>query len=346
MNRVSLTALHQLRVVCIGAGTGQSCILRALRGHAQSLTAVVSVTDNGGHSGRLRVQHNIPQVGDGKQCLMALAPPSEALNHFSFRFDDGHDRAGESVGNMMLAELTMEGGIAYAFAECSKKLACQGIVLPTTEDNVHVVAELTDGSEVIGEWNIIQRNPRIPIVRVKLSETASAYEGATEAIRNADVIVVSPGSFHTGLVSALLPQGMSDAIRTSPARIIMVMNIMSQPGLTDGWNVLKHIIEIAPYLGRFPDVLIVNSGDLPDNVREYYAGIDSHPIKYCPGTSSLLPCAVVHHDLIPERFDGNGHRPGSFEKWPHIITHDPAAIRESIEHSLSLTIVDGSTVVL
>ncbi len=334
MTEVPFTALQDQKVAVIGAGTGQASILGAVRGYAQSLTAIVSVTDTGGHSGDLRELHGIPQVGDGRNCIQALAPNTTEASAFAVRFRDGNE-AGISVGNLLIADHILSlGGIGAAFETVARDLGCLGKVLPATEANVNVVAELTDGSVVTGEWNIIQRVPRIPIAQMRLSNDAGAYPPAIEAIRSADVIIIAPGSLHTGIISALLPKGIKDAVRDSRAKVIMLCNMMTQPGLTDGWNAGNHVSMLPPYLGRLPDVVIVNTGAVPENVLDRYRSIGAEPVAPTLGESGNF--AAVFSDLIPQNISlSEGERPGSQLKSPHWLTHCPVKLREALTLALS-----------
>lgn len=335
MTSRSLTGLTGLHVVAFGAGTGMGHILKAVRGRPASLTAIVSVTDDGGHSGLLRTQYGIPQVGDAKQCLLALARDGDLKNRFAYRFPDGHPRAGESIGNQFLAEYTRRYGIGQALAAWGEKLGCVGTVLPATEADVHIVAELVDSTEIIGEWNIIKRSPRTPISKMKLSGHAPAYRPACDAIQKADLIIISPGSFYTGIISSLLPKGIHEALATSTAQIVMVSNMMTQPGLTDDWDAIRHVDEIIPYLDRTPTTLVVNDGKIPDWVVDSYSREGSTPVGVTPERIDIVPYRVLTTNLVPDTFPDCGERPGTFKKWPHLLVHCPDRTMEAIELAMS-----------
>ncbi|MFH0853366.1 MAG: gluconeogenesis factor YvcK family protein [bacterium] len=330
----SANCLQGKRVVALGAGTGQSKILRALlRRHEllEDLCSIVSVTDNGGHSGELRRQHNIPQVGDGKHCLLALAPDGEEREVFATRTEDG-----QSAGNTHLAELVLEhNSIGRAFQIAGNELRCKGRVLPATEADVQVVANFADHSTIAGEWEIIKREPRVPITRMSLSETANAYPAALEAISQADLIIICPGSFHTGIVSVLLPESMRQAVLGSQAKIIQVVNLMTQPGLTDGWDAEQHLISTGHYLGRNADVVIINNGEIPHHVLRHYKALGSQPVV-CNGVFDRFPGVhFLETDLVPSFFRGDGERPGPYQKWTHYFTHSSSRLLKAIEQALS-----------
>lgn len=330
-----LTTLSTLNVVTIGAGTGQSCVLRAFQDSEVSPTAIVSTTDNGGHSGVLRRERNIPQVGDGKQCLLALAPKSRESVVFSYRFPDDDLHAGESVGNIMLAGTAQQHGIARAFEHWREKLGCRGKVFPATEANVHVQAHLVGGGLITGEWEIIKREPKTPIDRVTLSENVVGYSGAIEACSNADVIIITPGTFLTGVISALLPLGITEAIRQSSAQVIMVCNMITQHGLTDGWDVARHVRELTKYLGRHPDTVIVNNGEIPASTLLYYrnAGFETQPVIFS-GSSCFTGVKFIPVNLVPEAPRETNERTGAFMKSPHLLTHSEEGLLQALTLAL------------
>ncbi|MFC1687547.1 uridine diphosphate-N-acetylglucosamine-binding protein YvcK [Patescibacteria group bacterium] len=331
-----LTALSALKVVAIGAGTGQARLLSALAGSTLSLTSIVAVTDNGGHSGELRREFGIPQVGDGKANLIATATNKKELIVFSHRHEDGDVRAGVSTGNLMLADLTRKNGIAAAFRIMGERLKCRGLVLPATEESVDIVARLSDGTVITGEWNILQRGNRLPIQQMSLSRDVPAYSGAIMALREADVIFISPGTFHTGVISPLLPKGMVDAINVSKATVIMICNMITQPGLTEGWDVLKHVEELHKYLGRYPDVVIANNQEIPRWILERYhaAGFNVEPVLF-HGATSMSHTRWIPHNIVPPEIDGHGGRAGEFMKSLHLLTHCPRGLQEAIQRALT-----------
>ena len=260
-----------MHIVTLGSGTGQATLLRGLRKHSCQVTAIVGVTDNGGHSGQLRRQLHIPQVGDTRQCLAALvdgeSPWARLLRH---RFTDG-DLDGVSVGNFMLAALTAEHGSLNAAAACIREAA--GLaqrVLPVSDGDTQIGAELEDGRLAIGEWQIIQRRAAAPVKRLFLRPPAPAHAAVTEAVTAADLLVICAGSLLTGVIAVLLHAGVKEALCRSRARIVHVLNLMTQPGQTDGYTARQHLTALQPYLGRPVDAVLVNSAPLPADLLRIY----------------------------------------------------------------------------
>ena len=314
-----------MHIVTLGSGTGQATLLRGLRRHSCRLTAIVGVTDNGGHSGHLRRQLGIPQVGDTRQCLAALvdgeSPWARLLQH---RFTAG-DLDGISVGNFMLAALTAEhGSLNAAVADISEAAGLAHRVLPVSDGDTQIGAELEDGSVAIGEWQIIQRRPASPVKRLFLQPPAAAHEAVTEAVTAADLLVICAGSLLTGVIPVLLHTGMKEAFRRSRAPIVQVLNLMTQPGQTDGYTARQHLETLQPYLGRPVDAVLVNSAPLPADLLRLYEPQGGQPVvnNLSEGDACLVAADLVEHP-DPEtlraysRPQGAGMRVGM-----HLIRHD------------------------
>jgi uncharacterized cofD-like protein len=268
-----------MHIVTLGGGTGQATLLRGLRAYDCRVTAVVGVTDNGGHSGQLRHLLHIPQVGDTRQCLSALLEGQsvwgQLLHH---RFVVGELR-GLSVGNLMLAALTeMYGSLSAAVDAIRHTAGIAQRVLPVSDADTHIGAELADGRVVVGEWQIMQRHPRQAVRRLLLCPPVAAHPAVLEAIAEADLVVLCPGSFLTGTLAVLLPAGLREAMVASRARCIYVCNLMTQPGQTDGLSVAQHLAMLQHYLGRQADALCLNDGTLPVELLELYARHGSFPV--------------------------------------------------------------------
>lgn len=320
------------RIVTIGAGTGHRALLTGLVAHRDelaSLTAIVAVTDNGGHSGELRQQHAIPAVGDGRQCLTALATDMAAASHF-----DSRDSDGRSYGNMELAALVKEhGSLSKAFEIAGKKLHCAGTVVPATDTPVHIAADLVDGTSVVGEWQMVERQPVIPIERVYLDVPAPAHPQAIAAIKAADVIIIASGGFYVGVVSTLLPDGMAEAIRQSKAQLIQIVNFYNFPGMTDGWSVEHHLNEMEKYATRRPDVALVNNGPIPKHVQDHYHERQYNEVVPPADITTIAGTQLVVTDLVPTEINGK-ERPGNFKKATHLLVHDPQKTVEAVGNAL------------
>lgn len=266
-------------IVTLGNGTGQATLLRGLRATPYRVTAVVGVTDNGGHSGLLRRTLHIPQVGDTRQCLGALVDDQSLWGRLlQHRFAVGELR-GLSVGNLILAALTdMHGSLRSAVDEVRSAAGIAWRVLPVSDEDIHIAAELADGREVVGEWQIIQRQPHTAVTRVFLQPPVPAAPAVLEAIAAADVVVVCPGSLLTGTLAVLLPVGVREALGASRARCISVGNLMTQPGQTDGWSAGQHLALLQRYLGRQVDAVLLNNGAIPAALLRLYAAHGSYPV--------------------------------------------------------------------
>lgn len=268
-----------MRVVTLGSGTGQATVLRGLRSYDCDVTAIVGVTDNGGHSGMLRQALHLPQMGDTRQCLGALLDEQSTWRKLlEHRFADGELR-GISVGNLMLAALSAsDGSLSGAVDELCQAAGIVQRVLPVSDRETDIAAECRDGRQLVGEWQIIQRQPRSEIVRLFLQPQVGALDRALEAIRLADVLVLCPGSLLTGLLAVLLHGGMSDAMASSSAKCLYVCNLMTQPGQTDGMTARSHVALLQEYLSHQIDGVFFNTAFLPPDLVALYAQRESYPV--------------------------------------------------------------------
>ena len=272
------------RVVAIGGGTGLPVILTALKrylgGRVTSLTAVVTVTDDGGSSGRLREELQVLPPGDIRNCLVALADVEPLMaDLFQFRFPGEGQLAGHSFGNLFLAALThVTGNFLQAIRISSKVLAVRGTILPTTLDVVQLGAELADGRRVLGESNLTR--PGVPIRRVFLEPSARALPEVFEAIAHAHVVVLAPGSLYTSLIPNILVGGVADALRTAAAIKICVANLMTEPGETDRMSLGDHLEALYEHGGRgVIDGVVVHGRAFPPDVVERYARAGASPVR-------------------------------------------------------------------
>ncbi len=317
------------RVVCIGGGTGQSQVLRSLSRHPLDITALVGVTDNGGHSGVLRKVFGIPQVGDIRNCLASLAGDELLLSQLlRYRFREG-ELDGVSLGNLLVCSLIrLKGSLSEGIDALRRELGVPHTILPVSDQSTHVCAELADGRMVRGEWEIIRRAPRAPIRRLFHWPVVECHPACVRSLARADMIVFCPGSFMTGIVSALLTRGIQTAVRVSRALKVQVVNIMTQAGQTDGMSARDHIETLAQVLGTAPDVVIVNSRRPPEKWLRAYRKEEAEPVRL--DVQGLRECRVVEADLLePEGKDvlAQYARAGAgLVAGPHFIRHDPAKL--------------------
>jgi uncharacterized cofD-like protein len=250
------------RIVVIGGGTGLSVALRGLKTHTSNLTAIVTVADDGGSSGRLRRDMGVLPPGDFRNCMVALADVEPLMEDlFQYRFNNGSELEGHSFGNLFIVAMSeVTGNFEKALAESSRVLAVRGQVLPSTLSDVMLCAETDDEMTVQGESSISAAGHRIR--RVYLEPDPPAYPAAIKAIEEADVIVVGPGSLYTSVLPNLVVCGIGKALIESSAVKIYVCNVATQPGETDGYGIDDHIDALLSHLGgrRNPfDYVLANS---------------------------------------------------------------------------------------
>ncbi|MFD1678181.1 gluconeogenesis factor YvcK family protein [Alicyclobacillus fodiniaquatilis] len=291
---------RRLKIVALGGGTGLSTILRGLKEFQVDLTAVVTVADDGGSSGRLRNDFAMPPPGDIRNCLVALADTEPLLERLlQFRFPSGEGLEGHSFGNLFLAAMThIMGDFESAIRETSRVLAVRGQVLPAVNEDVRLRAYLTDGSVVEGESNIPEARGQIE----RLELVPGGLEPLPEvikAIAQADAIVVGPGSLYTSILPNLLVNGMVDAIRASDARKIYVCNVMTQPGETDDLSASSHVSAIYQHVGeRLFDYVLVNAAPLPEEALQQYQSQSSYPVRVDIEELNRLGIKVVARDFV------------------------------------------------
>jgi len=230
------------KVVAIGGGHGLATLLHGLKEQTSNLTAIVTVADDGGSSGRLRKAFHIPAPGDIRNCIVALADAEPLVQElFQYRFGEGNDLEGHSFGNLFIAALTrITGNFERALRESSRVLAVRGQILPSTLEDVRLCAVMADELVVHGESNIPDSGREIDRVYLE-PEHIMAYPEAVAAILDADFIVIGPGSLYTSILPNLLIEGIQQAIRASNAAKVYVCNVATQRGETDGFEVDDHI---------------------------------------------------------------------------------------------------------
>ncbi|WP_019004895.1 gluconeogenesis factor YvcK family protein [Cohnella laeviribosi] len=273
MNITAKGAGRKPRIVVIGGGTGLSVMLRGLKHKRLDITAIVTVADDGGSSGILREELRMPPPGDIRNVLTALADAEPLLaDMLSYRFHNGTGLAGHSLGNLILAAITdISGDFVTGIRELSRVLAVRGRVLPAANQAIVLKAEMTDGTCVSGESAIPKAGRQIRRVFIEPAQVEALPE-AVEAIREADAILVGPGSLYTSIMPNLLVPKLAEAIVASDAIKIFVCNVMTQPGETDNYSVSDHLNAIHAHVGHHLfDYVIVNDGEIPPQVHSMYA---------------------------------------------------------------------------
>ena len=271
----------------MGGGTGLSTVLSGLKAYVgqdsvlasrrgtpwiDGLAAVVTVTDDGGSSGRLREEFQILPPGDLRNCMVALAEDERLMTRlFQYRFESDGDLSGHSFGNIFLAALTgVTGDFLEAVRLTSEVLAIKGSIFPSTMEDVSLVAELEDGSTRLGETNIVSARSRVK--RLWLSkENCQPLPDTLDAIKRADLITIGPGSLYTSIIPNLLVQGIVESLADSPALKVYICNIMTQPGETDGFSVADHVRVLAEYSRSLNlDYVVINSAPISRKLRQKY----------------------------------------------------------------------------
>lgn len=285
-NQQSIRSARSLgpRIVVIGGGTGLSTMLRGLKTYTENITAIVSVSDDGGGSGVLREDLGMLPPGDIRNCITALANTEPTMMELmNYRFPEGINK-GQSFGNLFLAALNgITGSFEEAVTRMNEVLAVTGKVLPVTNANVNLVADFENGASVVGESKIAakkkQQNCRIHKVRLE-PERPKALPHAIDAILSADMIILGPGSLYTSIIPNLLVDGIVQALEQSKAPKIYVLNIMTQDGETEGYTAFDHLNALlqhsAPHL---VDACIYNTAPVPDPIQARYKTEDAEPVE-------------------------------------------------------------------
>jgi len=280
---ISKAFLHKVSqgpdIVAIGGGTGLSTLLSGLKYYTRNITAIVTVTDEGGSSGRLRGEWGVLPPGDIRNCMLALAEDDSSLNRLlNFRFDRG-ELKGHSLGNLILLAATeMTGDFRKAVEELNKLLAIRGKVIPVTNESVVLCAATADGDSLRGELDIARKGCRIESIWIEPAD-ARAFPEAVAAIENADAVVLGPGSLFTSIIPNLMFREVSDALKRTAAPKIYITNLMTQPGETDGLSLMDHVRWITRASGTIPDYILVNEEEVPAALLEAYLAAGAVPLR-------------------------------------------------------------------
>ena len=294
------------KIVAIGGGTGLSMLLRGIKKYTNNVTAIVTVGDDGGSSGRLREEMGVLPPGDIRNCIAALADDEDMITElFQYRFKNGEGLEGHSFGNLFLTALcAITGDMFRAVKESSNVLNIRGVVLPATLDDMKLAAEFEDGRIIHGESNIPEAHGKIKRLFTE-PEHCKALPEAITAIKEADLIILGPGSLYTSVIPNLLVDGIVEAITKSTAKKIYVCNIMTQPGETDNYSVASHVNALISHAGgkKIIDAVLVNDS-LPDNISEGYAKSGSIPVRLDMENIAPIGIEVVSQKLLQENKQG------------------------------------------
>ncbi len=289
------------KIVTVGGGTGLSVLLSGLKEYTSNITAIVTVADDGGSSGRLRQQFDILPPGDIRNCLVALADASTLMRDlFQFRFDQSSELSGHNFGNLFIMVMTrLTGDFEKAIKETSKVLALRGQVIPSTLNNVALVAQHQDGTTTEGEDRIPKAHLPIDKVYLKARGSSVATPEAIKAIEEAQVIVLGPGSLYTSIIPNLLIKEITDSIVASGAIKIYVCNAMTQPGETDGYSASDHIKALIRHShASIFDYSILNIGEISKDALKRYAQEDSYPVVNDTKKIESMGYRIIKDDII------------------------------------------------
>lgn len=288
------------KIVAIGGGTGMPVLLRGLKQLPVDLSAIVTVADDGGSSGKLRTELAMPAPGDIRNVIAALADAEPMLiDLFQHRFKDGNGLSGHSMGNLLLAAMTSISGDFYnGIKEISRVLKVKGNIYPIANQNVVLHAEMTDGEIVTGESNIPLANKQIKRVFVS-PLPVKPLPDAIEAIKQADLIVISPGSLYTSVMPNLIVPEIENALRDAPGKVVYVCNVMTQYGETTGYTAGDHIQAIHDHIGvDIVSTIVVNNSAIEKDIRENYAEEHAEPVVYDISRLKSLGLEVIEADII------------------------------------------------
>ena len=309
------------RIVALGGGTGLPAVLEGLALDSRTrdeVTGIVTVTDDGGSSGRLRTRLGVLPPGDVRNCLVALArtdsPFRDLLQH---RLEDGLPGAGHPVGNLLLSALTqLTGDFSQAISQIGALIESRGHVMPSTLQDVRLRAEMSSGDVIAGETAIVECPSAIR--RLFLDPSPKPTPDTLRALVNADAIVIGPGSLYTSVLPTLLVEGVAATIYGMDTVRIYVANLMTQPGETDHYSLADHLRAIREHTGYFLfDYVLVNRSPIDPQIAADYARKGSHPVNYDLPSTWEGPAQVVACDLAP-KFDRGK------------VRHDAAALGRAI----------------
>ncbi len=301
---------QQAHVVCLGGGTGLFTLLLGLKTLSSvRITSIVSMSDDGGSTGRLRDIFGILPPGDIRRSLVALSTAPDLLNELmQYRFEKGEELEGHNLGNLLLTALTqMRGSMGDAVRSLAEILNIQGHVIPVTETINTLHAELENGAVISGEHRIDLFEGHDPNLRIKKlwqEPQAEANPDALEAIMNAKIILLGPGDLFTSIIPNFIVSGIAEAICTSPAKKVYICNVMTKPGETTGFSVTDHAREIVKYLGRdVLDYVLSSSTRFTENSLKKYSQKEQSPVaeKNPESLSHVTKAKIIHADVASER---------------------------------------------
>lgn len=311
-----MVSLEDLRVVAFGGGTGLPVLLRGLKDRVGDLTAVVTVADDGGSSGRLRQELGVAPPGDVRNCLVVLSERQNLAEVFNYRFGAG-DLSDHTVGNIVIAALAdMAGGFCEGVELAANFLRVKGQVYPAATESLTLVVRYADGTVHRGESVIPEIGQKVSSVSVE-PEGAVAPPGVIEAMEAADMIVLSSGSLFTSTIPSLLGGGVNDALAKFQGPVVYVANVMTQPGETDDYTVSDHLQAIMDHAGPVLTDVLVHTGGFPEDLVARYEAEGASPVHFDREVVESMDVRLHESDLLS----------GDLETG---VRHDPARLAEEV----------------
>lgn len=290
----------QPSVVVVGGGTGMPVLLRGLKNLPIDLIAIVTVADDGGSTGRLRDEMAIPAPGDIRNVIAALSDAEPMLVElFQHRFEVGNGLSGHSLGNLLLAAMTSVTGDFYdGIKEISRVLNVKGTIYPISTENLSLHAKMKDGTIVSGESNIPLSNKVIDHVFLS-PEPVKPFSHAVQAIVEADLVVIGPGSLYTSIMPNLIVPSVKEAFEQTKAKIVYVCNLMTQSGETTGYTASDHVEAINRHIGKgIVEAIIVHNEPIKETIKEKYAEENAEPVIYDTDKLLALGLEIIEGDII------------------------------------------------
>lgn len=288
------------KIVVLGGGTGMSTLLRGLKQYPIDITVIVSVCDDGRSTGRLREEFNTPAVGDIRKVLVALSETEPLFEQLlNYRFKTTSDLNGHALGNLLLTAMQdVAGSMSEGIESIGKVLNLKGRVLPLTEENVTLVGKMENGDIIEGEHNITETEGKIK--EVYYLQNPEVCPKALQAIKEADLIILSMGSLFTSIIPNLICDEMIDTLANAKAKIMYVCNMMTQPGETEGFKASDHVKLLNQYLKkRKVDVLIVNSGEIDEEMCKKYETLEQKSaVLYDEAELEKLNLEIIDDDFV------------------------------------------------
>ena len=308
---------EDLRVVAFGGGTGLPVLLRGLRDRVGDLTAVVTVADDGGSSGRLRQELGVAPPGDVRNCLVALAGRRKLAEVFNYRFEGGGDLSDHSVGNLIIAALAdMAGGFCEGVEQAARFLRIKGQVYPAATESLTLVVTHADGTVTRGESVLREVGKAVSRVEVEPTD-AVAPPGVISAIEGADVVVLGPGSLFTSTIPALLGAGVREALAGFAGPVVYAANAMTQPGETVGFSLSDHLRALSDHVGPVVTDALVHSAGLPEELLARYEAEGAAPVEVDREEISGLGVRLREAGILAEDAGGGAR-------------HDPDRLAEEV----------------